>query len=477
MASPVVPAAPAANPVEASIDSAASARLASALASEVSPLAAAPTALAAGTPPAAESQPATPPAAAPVPDPAVAPAALSGGTPPAPVAPAVPETVLPLDPNALTPEAVRFLEMQGVLKDGKITAEGLSRALARGLDFNNWLGKKGQLKLVQMAEAAARGQVTPVPGSGTPGTPGAVPGTAPAAAAAPGADPAAAPVAEPPAPPAAPPAAPTPDDQQIHTQVLARVTEDAKAFVAQDQQCQSLVSEWRANTARLKAIDTSNPNLDGDVSYYSRRLQEPELDPITAQEYREKLHDLRSLVIERRQLKLDNSLKDQQFSAREDAFKAAAYRHHHQAISASAQQAAVQAESTQHQQQLMQAWPSTVSQVAQTNGIPPELIEDFSIRAAESGLALLQQGRVITDLNEFLNSEAIDFVATMDRFHRLKSGQYGQRAAALVAQTAPVAASPAFAAPAAQPTRPSHANNALADIEKAADMRMRQALG
>lgn len=346
----------------------------------------------------------SPPASSPTPDPASAPPAQAAPSTEAPppaapsqappaTAPAAPTTI---DTSGLSPEAQRFLQMQG---------GDINQALAKALEYNNRLA------------AVARGEAP------APGTPPAAPATPPAA----GTTPAPAPTA---AAPQVPPAAAPVDPKAIQAEV--------DRFLGADQEAVRLATEFAADVQRVQEIDAQVPNLDGEIQYLTRRLQDEDVkgDEVAEGNIREKVRDLKELRAERRDVVRHAQDLDGKYNGR-----AAQYEQRiNGRYEAERAKADSDAKVNSHAEALSVAWQPAVQRAITTNKIPASLAPKFEVLARRAALANLELGFAVEEVDSFLDKEAKDFLEVGDAYHREKAAELGDKTRDRAMQPGPPAA-------------------------------------
>lgn len=372
-------------------------------------------ALSGGTPAAPEA-PAPPPAPAPAPsEPSPAPA------PPVQAAPVAPVPAAPAGTPAPTPGAApeitdaaarRFLEMSG---------GDLNRALAKALEYNNRLGDlyRQSPELFQPGAVADPHRAAPV----TPT------------------------LFEPP-----PPAPPEPPQVEVDPAAIQATVTQA---VHQDPVATSLIREWYGNQQVLQGFDTKKLEIQQRISYNELKLKDPDYaspDDLRRPQIENDLSRLQNELglVEARENRL--LMQQERLSQRFDQRSAVI----HQAISTNMQQRAEEEAYTAFEQQLEAAelrktqieWPSALDRCIKENNIPPEQVEDFKRDAAVQFHAAMgaDPNLVIQDMYAFLSPVAKNLVARLDRYHRVRSGQYATGAALRAATPSP-ATGPGTAAP------------------------------
>lgn len=254
--------------------------------------------------------------------------------------------------------------------------------------------------------------------------------------------------------------------------LIPLVEADVKAAVGRDAQCQEIITEYKATLAQLKDIQAKAPNLGADLQYYQRRLAEPDLDPITRSEIGETIRGLKELSLEARTLTLQKQQLDAVFSERETAIRRAAWNHHRSA--AERQAAAVQAsqDEQRYHNELLSVWPGAVQAAATKHGIPAKLIPRFDLLAQEAAVAQLSQGIRVTDVPAFFDRVASDLREMMLEFHREQSAVFGHQANQLVQQSVGTPSTQVAPAPVVAESPKPRSFDPLADVQRAADRRL-----
>lgn len=374
--------------------------------------------LATPAPPAEQAQPRTPEtvadALASAFGPEGQPEATSVGAPAA-------TTPTALSVDALAPEARRFLEMRGWKAGDPLTNEIVSKALTDGLQYNNRLAE----------------------------------------------------LSKPQAPPAevAPVAPPPPDPQQVENYVRQQLDRDVEAI--------QYVQTFHQHDAQIKAIDAEVPALEKQLQIAKLRSEIPEIkaDQYAFQGLRDEIRtlteDIRDRRYQRREAEAEKARVNGLYTSKADQIRQGVSQHlsnqQAEALKAKTFTQSVQS----HRDALSTAWQPTLDQVLRDNGIPADQKSDFETIAKREALANLETGLPVENLHGFLDKVAKDELARMDRYHRLRSGQYAQQANARVANATPgpVGAAAVGARP---PTRPS--TDPLADIMNRAAERVRRDL-
>jgi hypothetical protein len=335
----------------------------------------------------------------------------SGQVPPAPDS-----TAITIDPSSLSPEALRALKVNGGL-----SAEAVARALARYTEFDNRLGKRGQA-----AEAAQPASATPdvTPPAGQP---------------------------EPPAVP-----------QEITPEVIEA---HASRQASTDPECRKLDEEYGRATANLKAIADKYPTLDVDFTYLERRFAEvKETDPAEAESIREQLFDLKEARNARTLEEIKQRDSFDRFQRRLAGHRQAVATHFDRESRARAAAQAEQDAIYRHAEEMEQAWPAAEAAAMKAHSLDPSLAETLRKRAGNAALANLSLGMRITDLGQFLDSEAKALKNELVEFHRLQAVEHGRLAHVRTDQVAP----PPGTTPGAMTKAPDNAPLSLADIQRQA---------
>lgn len=364
-------------------------------------------ALAGGSPapPAAEPGP-TPSAPAAAPQPSEPPTgsgpAVAAPAQPAPAsgAPATPVA----DPFAdiADPAARRYLEMHGGNRE---------QALAKALQYNNRLAQlhREHPELFQPGGAADPSRVT---------------------------DPAEAVLFREP-----PPVTPSLPSVEVDPSVIRARVDEA---VLHDPESTTLVREFMGNQQQLLQINNQKHDLQESISYESRKLADPEFSPedLRRPEIENKIFRMQSQLglLEQRESRAD--LANERISARFDQRRALIDQYMTNQIVQQAEEQAFtayeqQLENTEYRKTLVE-WPSALDRCIKENSIPPEQVEDFKADAVRAFQAAMSDpSRVIDDMYAFLSPVAKGLVARLDRYHRVRAGQYAQGAATRAATPSP----------------------------------------
>jgi hypothetical protein len=340
--------------------------------------------------------------------------------------PAAEPAAATIDVSAFSPEAKRFLEM--VSGGGPITAEVLNRAAERGLQFNNALGKRGvpaqPLADPSAAAQAATSQPSAVPSPASP---------------------------EPPV-----------DLSQVTNEDIRN---EALRLANTDPECRSLDSEAGPVLADIAAIDRDHPSLAADIQFFDRAAREAaERDPALAEEYREKLSELRAVKARRTELSLqERDLRDR-FYQRVSQYEQRVVSHLRQQHEQRAAAEAAQAELNRHVEEMEKAWPVAATAALQAHGLPDSMLAKLNKRASESALANLSLGMRVQDVRAHLDSHAKELKDEMVEYHRLQAIEHGR----LAHVRTDVAAPAPGVSPGVQTKAPDNAPLSLSEIQRQA---------
>lgn len=234
---------------------------------------------------------------------------------------------------------------------------------------------------------------------------------------------------------------PPPDAPSLDYEVDPGAIQAAvNAAVHQDANSTSLITTFMQNRQQLEGLQTQANQHTSEIQYLERRLQDPEIvdDDLRRPDIENQ--------IERLQTKLDrvetqgdrlmsaNERLNGQFISRRDQIAA----HIEGEMTQQAEEETLTAyEHSVEQQEYQKAlveWPSALERCIRENNIPPEQVEDFKADAQRAFKAEMSDpNAVIDDMYAFLSPVAKDMVARLDRYHRVRAGQYataaGQRAA------------------------------------------------
>lgn len=235
----------------------------------------------------------------------------------------------------------------------------------------------------------------------------------------------------------------------------AAVQGEVNDRVFDDPNARAMVTAFMQNKARIESVNpqTGEPGLnhqirelEGQIGYETRKMQDPDMasDDLRKGEIESKLMRFQTqlglLQGERSRLLTDNGQMDQQFRQyRQSVEGQVVAEFEHQAEEQSFTQYEQQVE-VDEEARVLREWPTAIQRVITDNQIPSEQIEDFSndaLRAYQA--ALTDDDAVIDDLYGFLSQVGKDSVARLDRYHRVRSGQYATDAARRAAQPSPPA--------------------------------------
>lgn len=324
----------------------------------------------------------------------------------------------------------------------------VERALARALGFNNRLSALHETN----PELFRSGAVADPHGAPTPGEPR---------------------LFEEP-----PPVTPSLEPPQVvldPNEIQAHVTQ----AVHQDQQSTAYIREWSSNNTQLEKLGTERTDLMSRIAYNEHKLKDPDFAP----------DDLRRGPVENEIARLQNQLgliearesrlqmQQERLAARFDQRQAQIRQYIEGVLFQQAESEAF----TAHEENLATAefhrvqreWPSAIERCIRENNIPPEQVEDFkadAVRAFEAAMGR-DADLVIGDMYTFLSPVAKSLVQRLDRYHRVRAGQYGGAAAARAAAPSPVTGPGTPAPP--EPSKNTTPEEAIAEATRY----MRQRLG
>lgn len=232
----------------------------------------------------------------------------------------------------------------------------------------------------------------------------------------------------------------------------AAVNEAVNQRVYQDPNATGLIQAYMGNKARLEGNQqTGEPGLvsqiqqlGGQINYESMKMNDPDMadDELRKGESESKLMRMQTqmglLQQEHGRLLSENRDLDSQFRTYRSAIE-------QDVQAAFTEQAEEEAYSTYEQQveadeerRVLTAWPGAIQKVVTELQLPPEQIEDFSNDAIRAYQAATADGEtVIDDLGVFLSQVGQETIARLDRYHRVRAGQYATAAGARAATPSP----------------------------------------
>lgn len=232
----------------------------------------------------------------------------------------------------------------------------------------------------------------------------------------------------------------------------AQVQNAVNQAIYNNPQARGLMDAFMANKVQIEGnIQTGEPGLNqkigelaSQIEYESRKIQDPAFseDELARGEGEQKLLRMRTEMglhqQERSRMLSENQGWDNQFKDYRANLEA-------QVLGEFTEQAEDQAYDTYERQveddeerSVLSVWPGALQRVIQEQNIPPEQIADFSNDAVRAYQAALNDDEtVIDDLNAFLSQFGRDMAGRLDRYHRIRAGQYGAQAAARAAAPAP----------------------------------------
>lgn len=232
----------------------------------------------------------------------------------------------------------------------------------------------------------------------------------------------------------------------------AQVQNAVNQAIYNNPQARGLMDAFMANKVQIEGnIQTGEPGLNQkigelgqQIEYESRKIQDPAFseDELARGEGEQKVLRMRTemglLQQDKSRMLSENQDWDNQFKNYRASLEA-------QVLDEFTVQAEDQAYTTYEQQveddeerSVLSQWPAAMQRVIQEQNIPPEQIADFSNDAVQAYRAALNdEETVIDDLNAFLSQFGRDQAGRLDRYHRIRAGQYGAQAAARALAPAP----------------------------------------
>lgn len=214
--------------------------------------------------------------------------------------------------------------------------------------------------------------------------------------------------------------------------------------VEQDAQSTQLVQEWSANTERLKALSSECDTHRNEVQTLQAWLK---LDEIKNDEFRTSQIQGKLVIEEARLARAEAAVE--RIESRNERLNSAyvqrtsAFRDHF-SRQVSEQQQTQQAQKeydsnvARYATELEQAWKPTLSKVVQANNILGSLAPKFAKQVHVAAVAQLESGLRVEQLEAFMDSQAKEFLSTLDEYHRAQSGVYAAQAKARATQPAPI---------------------------------------
>lgn len=216
--------------------------------------------------------------------------------------------------------------------------------------------------------------------------------------------------------------------------------------VFQDPEASNLVRAYMTNQQQLNSMAAERVGHEQRVAYVEQLLRDNQAlppDDLRRGEYQNELNRLEQKIstIEAREsrLQMNNDRLSNMFDNRRSLI--ADY------YSNMARQRAEEEAHTVYERELEQSefrktqteWPSALQRCIKDNNIPPEQVADFVADAKRAVLAELgDPTKSIPDMYAFLAPVAKQISERLDRYHRVRAGQYAAGAAQRAATPSPV---------------------------------------
>ncbi len=244
------------------------------------------------------------------------------------------------------------------------------------------------------------------------------------------------------------------DPAAVQAAVNERVYADPNAY--------GLIQAYMANKVQLEGNAQTGQQglvhkiqeLDNQVVYETQKIADPDLagDELRTGESEQKLLRMQTqlglLKQEQSRILLENRDWDNQFRAYRANVEADVMGQFDEQAEDEAYTNYEQQVEDDEERRVLAEWPGALQRVIQEHNIPPQQIEDFSNDAVRAYQAALNDDEtVIDDLYVFLQQVGRDQAARLDRYHRIRAGQYGTDAAARAATPSPPTGPPGAAPP------------------------------
>jgi hypothetical protein len=230
-----------------------------------------------------------------------------------------------------------------------------------------------------------------------------------------------------------PPVTPTLPTIQVDEGAIRAVVDQA---VFQDPEASGLVRTFMANKQQLGVMNQERGQLEQRTAYINQLLTDTTLlspDDLRRGEFQNELARIEQKVglIEGREARL--SMNQERLADMFDRRKALISDYH----TSQARQQAEEEATTAYQRDVEQAeyrktlveWPSALERCIKENNIPPEQVDDFKEDARRAFMAAMADpNNVISDMYAFLSPVAKQLTDRLDRYHRVRAGQYATSA-------------------------------------------------
>jgi hypothetical protein len=232
--------------------------------------------------------------------------------------------------------------------------------------------------------------------------------------------------------------------------------------VYSDPNATGLIQAYMTNKARLdgnpqsgeQGLNRQIEELNQKVNYESMKMNDPDLasDDLQKGEIESRLMRMQTqlglLQQERSRLQFENQNLDAQFRSYRGAIEQQVQQEFIERAEEEAYTTYEQQVEAAEERRIITEWPGAIQRVVQELKLPPEQIEDFSQDALRAYAATTADGEtVVEDLNAFLRQVGEETVARLDRYHRLRAGQYAHGAATRAATPSPPTGPPGAAPP------------------------------
>jgi hypothetical protein len=226
----------------------------------------------------------------------------------------------------------------------------------------------------------------------------------------------------------------------------AAIQAQIEQAVFQDPEATSLVRSYMANQQQLQSMAGERHKHEERSTYIDRLLADTTMlppDDLRRGELQNEQARLEQkvMLLEAREsrLQMNNERLSSMFDGRKTIIS--------DYFSQQARQRAEEEATTAHERNVEEAeyrrvqveWPSALERCIRDNNIPPEQVEDFKADASRAfQAAMVDPTKTIPDMYAFLAPVAKQIVERLDRYHRVRSGQYATSAAQRAATPSPV---------------------------------------
>lgn len=260
------------------------------------------------------------------------------------------------------------------------------------------------------------------------------------------------------------------DEAAVMAEVDQRVNQDPRAV--------GMIHEYATNQQRIGGIAQQKAEIQNQILYRRMKLEDPAFsaDELSRPQIESEIfhHEQRLGLLEQQESRLE--LKNERLAQQFDAYRGQLYQGISQQMYEQAREEAYSqyektVESAEYQR-AMKEWPAAISRCIADNKIPLEQVEDFKRDAAMAfQVAMADPNYVPQDMYAFLAPISKQIVERLDRYHRVRAGQYATLANARAATPSPPTAPPGAAAP--QTTEALTPDEAMANATAYLRQRMR----